>query len=84
VKAYPCKTIVPLYRNPVFAQLKPSTHTRLDLGLSLGDMKVPARIVDTGGLKKGDHITHRIPISLIDEIDAEVKRWLKVAYDLDA
>src|SRR5947209_13715019 len=28
VKACPCKTIVPLYRKHVFAQLKPSTKTR--------------------------------------------------------
>ena len=33
VKACPCKTIVPLYRRHVFAQLKPSTKTRVDLGL---------------------------------------------------
>src|SRR5262245_57188666 len=32
VKACPCKTIVPLYRRHVFAQLKPTTKTRLDLG----------------------------------------------------
>jgi hypothetical protein len=84
VKACPCKTIVPLYRNHVFAQLKPSTRTRLDLGLSLGNMKVPPRLIDTGGLQKGDRITHRIPISSLAEIDEEVKHWLKVAYDLDA
>jgi hypothetical protein len=34
VKACPCQTIVPLYREHVFAQLKPTTKTRLDLGLS--------------------------------------------------
>ena len=83
-KACPCKTIVPLYRNHVFAQLKPSARTRLDLGFSLGDMKVPPRLIDTGGLKKGDRITHRIPINSLDEIDGEVKHWLKIAYDLDA
>ncbi|MGH9835422.1 MAG: DUF5655 domain-containing protein [Blastocatellia bacterium] len=84
VKACPCKTIVPLYRNHVFAQLKPSTRTRLDLGLSLGDMKVTLRLIDTGGLQKGDRITHRIPISSLEEIDDEVRHWLKVAYDFDA
>lgn len=83
VKACPGKTIVPLYRNHVFAQLKPSTRTRLDLGFALGDMKVPARLIDTGGFAKKDRITHRIPISSLAEIDDEVKRWLKVAYDLD-
>lgn len=83
-KACPCKTIVPLYRNHVFAQLKPTTRTRIDLGLSLGDMKVPKRLLETGGLAKGDRITHRIPITSLAEIDDEVKQWLKVAYDRDA
>lgn len=83
-KACPCKTIVPLYRNHVFAQIKPSTRTRIDLGFSLGDMKTPARLINTGGFEKKDRITHRVPISSLDEIDDEVKHWLKVAYDLDA
>jgi hypothetical protein len=83
VKACPCKTIVPLYRNHVFAQLKPTTRTRLDLGLALKDTKATRRLIDTGGLAKGDRITHRIPITKLDEIDDEVKRWLKIAYDMD-
>lgn len=84
VKVCPGKTIVPLYRNHVFAQVKPSTRTRLDLGLALGDMPVPARLIDTGGFAKKDRITHRIPISSLDDIDSEVKHWLKIAYDRDA
>jgi len=84
VKACPGKTIVPLYRNHVFAQLKPTTRTRIDLGLALGNMAVPNRLIDTGGFAKKDRITHRIPITSLDEIDDEVKHWLKVAYDLDA
>jgi hypothetical protein len=83
VKACPCKTIVPLYRNHVFAQLKVATRTRIDLGFALKDTKAAGRLIDTGGLAKGDRITHRIPIASIAEIDAEVKRWLKKAYDLD-
>ena len=84
VKACPGKTIVPLYRNHVFAQLKPTTRTRLDLGFALGNMAVPARLIDTGGFAKKDRITHRIPISSLAEIDDEVRQWLKIAYDLDA
>ena len=84
VKACPGKTIVPLYRNHVFAQLKPTTRTRIDLGLALGNMSVPERLIDTGGFAKKDRITHRIPISSLEEIDGEAKHWLKIAYDLDA
>ena len=86
VKACPCRTIVPLYRKHVFAQLKASTNTRLDLGLALGHYKgrLPKRLVDTGGLAKKDRITHRIELKSTGEIDQDVGKWLKTAYDLDA
>ena len=86
VKACPCKTMVPLYREHVFAQIKPTTNTRIDLGFALAHYqgKLPKRLIDTGGLAKKDRITHRIPITSVDEIDLEVKEWLKKAYDLDA
>ncbi len=84
VKACPCQTIVPFYRKHVFAQLKPTTRTRLDLGLALRDAPFTDRLIDTGGLAKKDCITHRIGIGSLKEIDAEVKRWLMAAYELDA
>ena len=82
-KACPCQTIVPLYRNHVFAQIKPTTQTRIDMGFALGDTKPIGRLIDTGGFAKKDRITHRIPITSLDDIDDEVKHWLKVAYDRD-
>jgi hypothetical protein len=84
VKVCPCKTIVPLYRNHVFAQIKPATQKRVDLGFALKDRKATGRLIDTGGFAKGDRITHRIPLESVAEINDEVKRWLKTAYDLDA
>ena len=84
VKACPCKTIVPLYRNHVFAQIKPVTRTRIDMGFALRDTRATGRLIDTGGRAKGDRITHRIPISTLDDIDAEVMAWLHKAYELDA
>ena len=82
-KACPCQTIVPLYRNHVFAQIKPTTQTRIDMGFALDDTKPTGRLIDTGGFAKKDRITHRIPITSMDDIDDEVKHWLKVAYDRD-
>jgi hypothetical protein len=86
VKACPCRTIVPLYREHVFAQIKPTTNSRIDLGFALSHYKgkLPKRLIDTGGLAKKDRITHRIEITSAVEIDGEVKKWLKTAYDLDA
>jgi hypothetical protein len=84
VKACPCKTIVPLYRRHVFAQIKPATRTRIDLGFALKDTKPTGRLIDTGGFAKKDRITHRIPISSLGDIDGEVERWLRTAYEMDA
>lgn len=84
VKVSPGKTMVPLYRKHVFAQLKPGTRTRLDLGLALGGLKAEGRLIDTGGFAKKDRITHRIAIASAADIDAETRKWLAQAYTLDA
>lgn len=86
VKACPCLTMVPLYRNHVFGQIKPTTNTRVDFGLALAHYKgrLPKRLVDTGGLAKKDRITHRIEITNVKQIDADVRKWLKTAYELDS
>ena len=84
VKACPFQTMVPLYRRHVFAQIKPATQTRIDMGFALGALKAQGRLVETGGFAKKDRITHRIPISTPADIDGEVKRWLRVAYEGDA
>ncbi len=84
VKACPCKTMVPFYGKHVFAQIKPSTNTRIDLGFALGNMKTPKRLIDTGGYEKKDRITRRIEIKSKSDIDDEVERWLKKAYEMDA
>lgn len=85
VRVCPCTTTVPLFRRHVFAQIKPSTRTRIDLGLALkgADYEGHGRLIDTGGLAKKDRITHRIALGSADEIDAEVIRWLRTAYELD-
>ena len=86
VKICPCRTIVPLYRRHVFAQIKPSNRSRLDLGLALRgiDQRPPSRLIETGGIEKGDRITHRIPLGAVTKVDDEVFRWLRVAYDQDS
>jgi hypothetical protein len=93
VKVCPCQTIVPLYRHHVFAEIKPATRTRIDFGLALkgspgigvpGKASLPKRLIDTGGLAKKNRITHRFEITSLQEIDAEVKKWLTTAYGLDA
>jgi hypothetical protein len=88
-KACPCKTMVPLFREHVFAQIKPATNTRIDFGLALGAMPESritghrGRIIATGGREKKDRITHRIAVASVEEIDGLVQKWVRAAYELD-
>jgi hypothetical protein len=83
VRVSPCKTMVPFYRRHVFAQVKPASATRVDIGFALKDKKPVGKLVSTGGFEKGDRITHRIPVTSVAEIDKEVEKWLKHAYEMD-
>jgi Domain of unknown function (DUF5655)/Domain of unknown function (DUF4287) len=84
IRVSPCRTIVPIYRNHVIAQIKPTTRTRIDLGLALKDTRTPKRLINTGGFEKKDRISHRIEIASVKDFDDEAKRWIKAAYDMDA
>jgi hypothetical protein len=84
VKVCPGKTIVPLYRKHVFAQIKPSTRTRIDFGFALKDTPATGRLLSTGGFAKGDRISHRIEITSLADLDDEVKQWLLKAFEMDA
>ncbi|MGE3107769.1 MAG: DUF5655 domain-containing protein [Phycisphaerales bacterium] len=90
VKACPCKTMVPLYREHVIAHIKPATRTRIDFGLALGAMmksgkpRMPSRLIDTGGFAKKDRITHRITVQGSRDIDDDLMKWFGRAFELDA
>lgn len=83
IRVCPCQTMVPIYRNHVIAQVKPTTRTRIDMGLALRDTKTPKRLINTGGFAKKDRVTHRIEITRLEEFDDEAKRWMKKAYEMD-
>lgn len=82
VKVCPCATLVPFYRNHVFAQVKPFT-ARLDLGLALGDPAAVAdpegRLHDTGGFARKDRITHKLELTATGDLDL-ARIWLRQAY----
>jgi len=85
VRICPCNTMVPCYRNHVFAQIKPATQKRIDFGLALKavDGELPGQLMETGGLQKGDRITHRFPLTHVDQVNGEVKALLQKAWALD-
>jgi hypothetical protein len=84
IRLSPGQTIVPVYRNHVVAQIKPTTRRRIDFGLALKDAAAKGRLIDTGGFAKKDRIMHRIEITKPGDIDSFVKKWLKKAYEMDA
>jgi hypothetical protein len=79
----PCRTYVGLRRKRQFAIVKPTTKTRVDLGLILPDEKSQGRL-EAARKSGNDRITHIIKIDSVKDIDAEVKRWLAEAYARDA
>jgi hypothetical protein len=83
VKVCPCKTIVPLYRNRVFAELKPATRTRLELALALEDTPFDPPLEQNPRAKGNDRLRHLVKIESADDFDASVRLWLDVAYDKD-
>jgi hypothetical protein len=83
VKVCPCQTAVPLFRRHVFAEIKPASYKRIDLGLALGDEPFTSRLQDTLGRAKKHRITHKVAIGSLADIDLQVKRWLKQAYERD-
>jgi hypothetical protein len=83
VRACPGTTIVPVYGGHVFAQIKASTSTRINLGLALGNTKTPKRLVDTGGFEKKDRITRRIEVKSKTGIADELKYSIGKAYQAD-
>jgi hypothetical protein len=55
----------------------------VDLGLVLPGVKGQGRLEATTTVG-GGRVTHRIALRSPKDVDAEVRRWLKQAYDRDA
>lgn len=75
----PKKGSVSIIRKRQFVLIKPATKTRIDLGFKLKDTPVTDRLGNSGPF--GTMCTHRVKISEIKDIDAELKDWIKEAYN---
>jgi len=76
------KTYVSLVRKRQFGAIQPSTTDRVDLGLVLPGVEAQGRLEATATVG-GGRVTHRIALHSAKDVDAEVRRWLKAAYDRD-
>ena len=79
VEIAPKKAYVSLRRAKQFALLQPSTKSRLDVGIKLKDVEPEGHLEASGSFNA--MVTHRVRTSSLDDIDADLKAWLKAAYD---
>lgn len=79
VELAPKKSSVSLRVKRQFALIKPSTKTRIDLGLKFNNKPIGTRLQGSGPF--GSMCTHRVILTNISEIDDELIGWLKEAYD---
>lgn len=77
VEISPKKTSVSLRRSKQFALIQPATKTRVDLGINIKGKAPEGRLEASGNAM----CTHRVRIMDVSDIDAEVKAWLRLAYD---
>ncbi len=75
----PKKGSVSVIRKRQFVLIKPATKTRIDVGFKLKDKPTTDRLGNSGPF--GTMCTHRVQISNINEVDAELKEWIVEAYE---
>ena len=76
----PCKTYVPLHRAKTFAVVKPE-RTRVDIGFCLAPSIQPTGRLTLAKHLGSDRVTHKIELTSPKDVNAEVTRWLKAAYN---
>jgi len=78
VEIAPKKSYVSLRRSKQFALLQPAA-SRLDVGINLKGDAPKGRLEASGSFNA--MVSHRVRVTSPDEIDAELIRWLRDAYD---
>lgn len=75
----PKKAYVSLRRNKQFAIVQPTTKTRVDVGINLKEVEAEGRLEKAGSFNS--MVSHRVKIGEKKEVNAELKKWLKLAYE---
>ncbi len=75
----PKKAYVSLRRSKQFGLIQPSTKTRVDLGINLKGKDPTGKLEASGSFNA--MVSHRVRLSEAGDVDADVKAWLKVAYE---
>ncbi len=79
VEVSPKKTYVSLRRNKQFALIQASTRTRVDVGINLKGTPAGERLEASGSFNA--MVSHRVRLNSKKEVNAQLKGWLRKAYD---
>lgn len=82
VIATSCKTMVPLYRKHVFAELRPAGGG-VEVSLALGD-SAPSKKFEKVARNAGDRLTYKIVLASPKDLDSDFAKALKIAYEAGA
>lgn len=75
----PKKTYVSLRRGKQFGIVKPSTKTRVDVGINLKGVEPTDRL--TPGKSFGGMVSHQVAVTDVADVDDQLIGWLFEAYD---
>lgn len=79
VEVSPKKTYVSYRRSKQFALIQPSTKDRVDVGINLKGEPASGRLEASGSFNA--MVSHRVRLTKKGDVNAELKQWLKKAYD---
>ena len=74
----PKKGYVSLRRKKQFAMIGPATNTRVEVGLNMKGVDGTARLA---ALPPGQMCQYKVKLTSPAEVDAELVRWIRTAYD---
>lgn len=73
------KNYMAFHRGRQFALVKASTASRVDVGLKFGDPPASPRLEAAATFGSGA-ITHKVALTSLGNVDAELASWLAAAY----
>jgi len=79
VEVAPKKAYVSLRRSKQFGLIQPTTKTRVDVGINLKGEVSTKRLEASGSFNA--MVSHRVRIEDLKDVNAQLKKWLKAAYD---
>lgn len=79
VELAPKKAYVSIRRKKQFALFQPSTKDRLDVGIQLKGKEPGDRLEKSGSFNA--MVSHRVRLTKKSDVNAELKKWLKEAYE---